>query len=594
LELSRRRLQAIRGHKIAMVFQDPMTSLNPYLKIGVQVTEQICRHLKYSNSKARAHAISMLEAVGIPNPSERVNHYPHEYSGGMRQRSMLAIALSCGPDLLIADEPTTALDVTTQAQILNLIRNELKRREMSLLLISHDLGVVAGLCERVAVMYAGKIVEEGTVKDIYARPCHPYTRALLNAIPKLNGEKSAHFYSILGQPPDLTGLADEGCAFSPRCYFARDQCKIKSPELKIDSRGHSHRCHFELSLSEEKRNEEFKPGELERGEKQTMLSLEHVKVHYPITKRLGMRRGAAMIRAVDDVSLRLYEGEILGLAGESGCGKSTLVRAVLQLVRPSGGNVIFQGKDLTSLGGESLRRIRSNIQLIFQDPYASLNPRLTAWQNIAEPLVNFQLADRKEAVKEAERLMELVGLLPSWSMRYPHQFSGGQRQRIGIARALALKPKLILCDEPVSSLDVSIQAQILNLLKNLRRQLKLSLLFISHDLGVVRQFSDRVAIMYLGRIVECADTSRLYNTAKHPYTRSLLNAIPVPDPVLEAKRETILLSGDPPSPAEEYAGCAFAPRCPRVKERCRKETPDLKDDNDHHPVSCFYWQEHRL
>lgn len=620
VELPQRRLQRIRGHHIAMVFQDPMTSLNPYLKVGAQVSEQIRRHLRKGNKEAKHRAIELLQAVGLPDVANRFYHYPHEFSGGMRQRAMLATALSCSPDLLIADEPTTALDVTIQAQILDLIRGELRKGRMSLLLITHDLGIVAGLCDRVFVMYAGRILEEGDAKSIYTRPQHPYTHALLKAIPTIHSDRPDEIAPIKGQPPDMTGYIEDGCVFEPRCNYSENRCKTEIPLLQANDGGF-HRCHYKCNfessdppgqnnnLKTETRNESGDStvdyhstchtekrvktvfGALER---KVLLAVQGLVVQYPLRNRFNIRARPTTFTAVNGVSLDLYEGEILGLAGESGCGKSTLVRAILRLIEPINGNIIFRGQDITHVKERALRKIRRDMQMIFQDPYSSLNPRLKAWQSIVEPLVNFKLVSGRKLKIEARRLMSIVGLDPSWSDRYPHEFSGGQRQRIGIARALAQQPKVVFCDEPVSALDVSIQAQILNLLKHLQNQFDLALIFISHDLSVVRQISDRVAIMYMGRIVEYADVGRIYSQPRHPYTRSLIDAIPTPN--LEKKKLGVITTSDlDPNPLKEssHCGCDFSSRCPWAKKSCFETSPKLEENGDSgHHVACFHWRDY--
>ena len=620
--LSQRRLQLIRGHRIAMVFQNPMTSLNPYLKVGLQVSEQLRRHLRLGNKEARRRAIALLEAVGLPDVSSRFFYYPHEFSGGMRQRVMLAMALSCSPDLLIADEPTTALDVTIQAQILDLIRDELRKGRMSLLLITHDLGIVTGLCDRVFVMYAGRIMEEGDAKSIYSRPRHPYTDALIKAIPTIDGDQPSEIMPINGQPPDMTNYIERGCVFEPRCTFSRDRCRTEIPLLHVRKHGRC-RCHYELMFKpsdphrklsiletvhqEESRNtvkDRYPTSNAEKcvqtvsvssekAKKKVLLAVHEVVVQYPVRNRYRILDRSSTFNAVNGVSLELYEGEILGLAGESGCGKSTLVRAILRLVDPTCGNIIFQGKDITHLQERYLRKVRRDMQMIFQDPYSSLNPRLKAWQSIIEPLVNFKLAGSRKLKLEARELMSIVGLDPSWSNRYPHEFSGGQRQRIGIARALAQKPKVVFCDEPVSALDVSIQAQVLNLLKHLQNQLDLALIFISHDLGVIHQISDRVAVMYMGRIVEYADVGAIYSQPRHPYTRSLIDAIPIPNRKAKKIHTTQTPELGPNVFKETLSGCDYAPRCTWAKQPCFEAKPVLEGNADSsHRVACFYWRDH--
>ena len=617
LDLSEKSLQTLRGRRIAMVFQDPMTSLNPYLKIGLQVEEQILRHLKCGHKEAKQRTIKMLEAVGLPNAAQQLGRYPHEFSGGMRQRTMLAAALSCSPDLLVADEPTTALDVTIQSQIIRLIQGELRKGKLSLLLITHDLGIVAGLCDRVFVMYAGEIVEEADVESIYANPRHPYTLALLKAIPRIDTDKPTKITPLVGQPPNMINFIKKGCVFGPRCSFVNDHCTNEIPLLRNDGRGHSYKCHYDLSFSGPNstnshdaniEKESLSPkdvkgknnkcsstilADMPGSSSNPILYVDGLVVQYNTKRRLNRRSCIESVRAVNGLSLQLYEGEILGLAGESGCGKSTLVRAILRLLEPSEGKIIFLGRDVVHLKGKNLSTMRRNIQLIFQDPYSSLNPRLKTWQIIVEPLINFKLLSGTKGLKsEAKRLMTIVGLNPLWSDRYPHEFSGGQRQRIGIARALAQQPKVLLCDEPVSALDVSVQAQILNLLKNLQNEFNLSLIFISHDLGVVRQISDRVAIMYMGRIIESADVNTIYSTPRHPYTQSLIKAIPIPSPLIEKKRYGRNSSDPSLDLSVVNHGCDFLPRCSWANHQCRESKPTLEANGSKHDVACFNWKDH--
>ncbi len=596
--LPRHRLQSIRGHKIAMVFQDPLTSLNPYLRVGTQISEPMRYHLGFSKAEARAHTIDLLHAVGINDPAASLKRFPHEFSGGMRQRTMIAAALSCSPDLLVADEPTTALDVTVQAQILDLIRRERERREMSLILITHDLGVVAGLCDRVIVMYGGQVVEESSAEQLYAEACHPYTQSLLRAIPRYDFKHSGPLFSLDGQPPDLIENLDGGCAFEPRCEFRKDKCVSEVPVLRLDSRGRKHRCLFELDLGtglnvtkcHVDESSILKADLTDRPD--AILTVEGLEVSYDGSGGLWFGRREPAVKAVNCVSLSLRKGETLGLVGESGCGKSTLARAVVGLVGAQAGKVSFEGNDLLTLSTAALRVVRREIQLIFQDPRSSLNPRLKAWELVSEPLVNFGLAKGAAALREAERLMELVGLDRSGLKRYPHEFSGGQCQRLGIARALALNPKVLICDEPVSSLDVSIQAQILNLLMELQASFELSLIFISHDLSVVRQISDRVAVMYQGRIVESADAEEIYQKPKHPYTRALLSAIPIPDPTVPGIRCQLHSPEETAVSDRSGDGCDFSPRCPWTRDRCRNEIPILDHDGSESQVACFFWKQH--
>lgn len=459
LKRSPRQWQDLRGNDLSLIFQDPMTSLNPYLKIGVQITEPILRHTDATRKEARENAVGLLKTMELADAESLMSSYPHQFSGGMRQRAMIASAFSASPRILIADEPTTALDVITQARVLRLMRDYLKQHDMSLILITHDLGIVAGLCERVLVMKDGKLVERGTVDDIYHHPKEPYTQKLLKAVPRV----------------DESG-------FNP----------YRTPDAKPSSDAVS------------------------------LITVDHATVEFP--------GKAEVVTAVNDVSLNLRANEILGLVGQSGSGKSTLIRAIAGLQPLTSGQIHVDGKPVDAKDPKSLRRLRRNVQMIFQDPLASLNPRWTVERIIAEPLVNYGVATGKAAINRARDLMTTVNLDPDSGNRFPHEFSGGQCQRVGIARALALEPRVLLCDEPVSALDVSIQEEVLRLLSDLQQRLKLSLLFISHDLAVVRHVADRVAVMCKGEIVELKDAADLYDKAEHDYTKTLLRAVPIPDP----------------------------------------------------------------
>jgi peptide/nickel transport system ATP-binding protein len=660
-------MRAIRGGEMSMIFQDPMTSLNPAITVGEQVAESLRLH-RYGNRKKDTwlnavreilpriggdsmseevldDTIEMLREVGIPEATQRIDEYPHEFSGGMRQRVLIAIALACRPQLLIADEPTTALDVTIQAQILDLINDLQDEFGMSVLFITHDLGVIAEVCDRVAVMYAGNIVEVGTVEEIFHNPSHPYTYALLESIPR---EDRDYLKPIAGQVPDLIDMHD-GCHFADRCPWEEPECtEAEIPDLEhgpedIDHRSKCILQDFDRSVYEETQ-EGITAGEHEIGEK--MMEVDNLKKYF--SRAEGwldevLADEPQTVQAVDDVSFDIREGETLGLVGESGCGKSTTGRTILRLLDPTDGTVVYSGEDLASLSGSALRRKRREMQMIFQDPLSSLDPRMTVGQTLAEPLkihelpesdpnvqpvadvtnetgrdvtvqldqdvdvlvgddegvarvpvtVRQETADGIEvdlppgleaAVTEGEESVE-VGVSVGWARdrirrkrifdlidavglsreqidRYPHEMSGGQRQRVGIARALAVDPDFIVADEPVSALDVSVQAQILNLMEELQDEFGLTYLFIAHDLSVVRHVSDRVAVMYLGEIVEVAETAELFADPKHPYTQALLSAIPVADPRVEADR--ILLKGSVPSPIDPPTGCRFHTRCPQI------------------------------
>ncbi|MDG5775560.1 ABC transporter ATP-binding protein [Haloarculaceae archaeon H-GB1-1] len=588
-------MREIRGGDMGMIFQDPMTSLNPAMTVGEQVAESLRLHRygkrrsdswvnavrevlpkvggKGIDQRVLGDVVEMLEKVGIPEAAARVDEYPHEFSGGMRQRVLIAIALACQPKLLIADEPTTALDVTIQAQILDLVNDLQDDLGMSVLFITHDLGVVAETCDRVAVMYAGEIVEEGPVEQIFQNPSHPYTYALLESIPR---ETVDRLTPIEGNVPSLVDLP-EGCHFAPRCPWATDECTSgEIPYLQHGPEDVDHRSKCVMESFDESEYGTDEEGVAARASTRTdrrLVEVDGLKKHFSraddlLDKYLGSEPGA--VKAVDGVSFDIYEGETFGLVGESGCGKSTTGRTLLRMLEPTDGRVVFAGEDLSDLSRSELRAKRRDLQMIFQDPLSSLDPRMTVGQTIKEPLEIHDLPEadesgRSKRQRRNDRVMELieaVGLDPEQYDRYPHELSGGQRQRVGIARALAVDPDFIVCDEPVSALDVSVQAQILNLLEDLQEEFGLTYLFIAHDLSVVRHICDRIAVMYLGEIVEVADTAELFDDPRHPYTNALLSAIPEPDPTAETAR--VILEGDVPSPIDPPSGCHFRTRCPSV------------------------------
>jgi len=489
--------RAIRGKRISMIFQDPMTSLNPYMRVADQIIEPMLIHEKISRDDARARALAMLEAVGIVDAAKRMRSYPHEFSGGMRQRVMIAMALITKPDILIADEPTTALDVTVQAQILALVKKMQRELGMAVIFVTHDLAVVSGLCDRVQVMYAGRIVETADTRTLFRSPQHPYTKALQRCIPSLQ-EKGRELYTIPGMPPDLSKPISEAELLS------RFEPAPESRELTP------------LSVFNEQAREQ----------RETMLQLSDVKTHFTARSGKIFDRHPTIIRAVDGVTFEVKRGEVLGLVGESGSGKSTLARTIMQLVPTTAGTVILEGKNLTQISIDELKVAGRDLQMVFQDPFASLNPRMTVFDTLAEPLLVHKVVAPDQVRARVTELMNHVGLAPRFMGKYPHEFSGGQRQRIAIARALALEPKVIIADEPVSALDVSIQAQILNLLAGLVRKMNLTLIFISHDLAVVKHISDRIAVMYRGKIVELGPALDVMERPQHEYTRTLLSAIP--------------------------------------------------------------------
>ncbi|MWG34956.1 dipeptide ABC transporter ATP-binding protein [Halomarina oriensis] len=585
-------MREVRGGDMGMIFQDPMTSLNPALTVGEQVSESLRLH-RYGGRKkdswlnavretfsrggmseeVREETVDLLAEVGIPEPAQRVDEHPHEFSGGMRQRVLIAIALACRPQLLIADEPTTALDVTIQAQILDLINELQADLGMSVLMITHDLGVVAETCDRVAVMYAGEIVEEGPVEEIFHNPSHPYTYTLLESIPR---EDADRLTPIEGNVPDLIDMP-EGCHFAPRCPWAQPECtegEIPYLQHGPDDVDHRSKCILDEFDEREYGDDAGVPARSASEIGDPILETKGLKKHFSradgmLDDLLGGDLGT--VKAVDGVDLTVHERETLGLVGESGCGKSTTGRSILRLLDPTDGTVVFAGDDLGGLSTSALRKKRRDMQMIFQDPLSSLDPRQTVGGTIAEPLKIHDLPEeapgqgvsRKEQRRQrVTELMEAVGLDPSQADRYPHELSGGQRQRVGIARALAVDPDFIVCDEPVSALDVSVQAQILNLMEELQEEFGLTYLFIAHDLSVVRHICDRIAVMYLGEVVEVAATDELFADPKHPYTRALLSAIPQPDPTADTDR--VILEGDVPSPVDPPSGCRFRTRCPSV------------------------------
>jgi peptide/nickel transport system ATP-binding protein len=593
LTLSAEEMREIRGRDISMIFQEPMTSLNPVLSIGEQIMEPLFVHLKMDQAKARARALELLQLVGITDGERRLEQFPHQLSGGMRQRVMIAIGLACNPKLIIADEPTTALDVTIQAQILELMKDLSRRLNIALIVITHNLGVVARYADRVNVMYAAHIIERGTADDIFLSPRHPYTIGLMRSVPRLDLPRGMRLETIEGLPPDLRS-PPTGCRFAPRCPYRIEAClKDDIPQREI-APGHASAC--------------IRAGEIAAGTLATevprikaagaaanghdgepLLVVEHLHKHFAVPAHGAGILSSRMVtvKAVDDVSFSIAPGETLGLVGESGCGKTTVGRTVLKLEAPTEGTIAFDKIDITHREAREMRDMRRAIQVIFQDPYSSLNPRMTIGQIIGEPLrVYGMVKNRKQEQERVAELLSQVGLFPYMAERYPHQLSGGQRQRVGIARALALEPRFIVCDEPVSALDVSIQGQIINLLEDLQERLKLSYLFIAHDLAVVRHISDRVAVMYLGRIAEVADRDELYARPLHPYTQALLDAAPIPDPRVERARAPRALKGEIPSPLTPPSGCVFHTRCPLADEECRREVPKVRQIGPRHTVAC--------
>lgn len=586
-------MRSVRGGEIGVVFQEPMTSLNPVMTIGRQLEEGVMLHQGMNKQSARDHAVKLLKMVGISDPERRLQAYPHEFSGGMRQRIMIAIALSCNPKLLIADEATTALDVTTQAQILELMKEIVKNTGTTLVIVTHNLGIVARYAERVYVMYAGEIAESGTTREIFKTPRHPYTIGLLKAVPSLTDDRSKRLIPIAGMVTDLTNRKDQ-CSFFNRCPYAKEICEsIPGPRLREVSLGHFKSCFRDIDINsplenklDDVRRETDSQDQINA--RNIVLEVDDLSVAYPIFSGL-FRKKIGEVQAVDHVSFRIFKGETLGLVGESGCGKSTIARAVMRLLKPTGGKISFQKMDITGLSDHELQPLRCKISMIFQDPYGSLDPRQRAGDIILEPLRNYQKnLSRTELDDKLVQLMEIVGLNPDLRDRMPHEFSGGQRQRLAIARALSTDPELIVCDEAISALDVSIQSQVINLLEDLQKKMGVSYLFIAHDLSVVRHISNRVAVMYLGQLVEESTWKDLYENPMHPYTKALLEAVPIPDPEIEQLKQRQIIKGEVPSPINRPSGCAFSSRCPLVTEECRERMPDLLEKRQRHHVACFH------
>jgi peptide/nickel transport system ATP-binding protein len=581
LTMTSRRRREVLGHDIAMVFQDPISALNPVQRIGDQIAEVVRIHDRsVSKQAAQQRAVELLEMVGVPHPAVRARQYPHEFSGGMCQRAVIALAIANRPKVLIADEPTTAVDVSVQAQLLEVLRTAAQETGAATVLISHDMGVIAEMADRVCVMYGGRVMESGPVERVFDRPSHPYTAGLLACIPRL-GDPIARLSPIPGQPPTPRELG-KGCAFAPRCLHrqGREECVTTQPQLVLLEGGQRDAvqaaCHFVdepvripapvLAVAPRTEPEPETPAE-------PLLQVRDLVKEYPIRSGLlGRKTGG--VRAVQGVSFEIRPGETLGLVGESGCGKSTTSRMLMRLDEPTSGSILFDGDEVTTASSGRLRDLRRRMAMVFQDPKASLNPQLSVGGNVAEPLrvAGWSHSSRRDRVLE---VFDQVGLARHHLNRKPTELSGGQRQRVAIARALALSPKLLIMDEPVSALDVSVQAQVLNLLADLKAELNLAYLFVSHDLSVVRHVSDRVAVMYLGRIVEVADRDDIFERPRHPYTRALLRSVPSPDIAIARSSRRVPLQGDPPSPVNPPSGCAFRTRCPLAVESCAVDVPLL-------------------
>jgi peptide/nickel transport system ATP-binding protein len=583
-------MREVRGKDIAMVFQDPMTSLNPTMTIGRQIAGPVRLHLGSSRAAAMRRAEEVLGLVGMPRPAERLSDYPHQLSGGLRQRVMIAMALACEPKLLIADEPTTALDVTIQAQILELLDDLKSRLNMGMLLVTHDMGVIAGRADRVMVMYAGRIAEAAGTDALFSGPRHPYTEALLSSVPKLDQDRDQGLYSIPGRPPDLSDLP-LGCRFAARCRYAEPDCHVQEPALNGPDPAHRFACFHPRPASPDEAATVAAGATVPRREPAAdgppLLELAGVHKEFPVNAGI-LQRKVASVKAVSGVSFSVAPGETFGLVGESGCGKTTIGRLIATLERANAGSVRLGGEELESLSGSRLRRARRNVQLMFQDAYASLDPRMPVGASIAEPLRVQHVGTRAERAATVGDLLDKVGLPRGAVSRYPHEFSGGQRQRIGLARALALSPRLIVADEPVSALDVSIQSQVLNLMKSLQADLGLTYVVISHDLSVVRYLADRIGVMYLGKLVEIGPSAALYAGPAHPYTAGLLEAIPVPDPARERSKDSAAIRGELPSALNPPTGCRFRTRCPRAQDVCATEEPPLRPFGPGHLGACHF------
>ena len=595
-------LQHIRGNEIAMIFQDPLTSLDPTKSIGYQVAEPVRLHRGASKDEAMERAAEVLGLVGLPKPRERLSDFPHQLSGGLRQRVMIAMALTCEPKLLIADEPTTALDVTIQAQILALLDDLKERTGMAMLLITHDMGVIAGHADRIHVMYAGRMVESTNTSLLFSHMRHPYTQSLLASIPRLSQDNTQRLLNIPGIPPDLSNPPD-GCRFAARCSRATDKCRVDEPPLTGESADHLFSCwhpvNGPLALNAEKpaspavsavavaeRDADDAVDPAANGT--PLLEVRNLVKEFPITAGAILQRKVGSVKAVSDVSFTVHAGETFGLVGESGCGKTTIGRMVVALEQPSSGQVSLHGLNVSALSGGALRKTRRDLQLMFQDPYSSLDPRMRVGAIIGEPLSIQHVGTRQQQRARVFELLDEVGLPRNAVERYPHEFSGGQRQRIGLARALTLNPRVIVADEPVSALDVSIRAQVLNLMKRLQADHDLTFIVISHDLAVVKYMANRIGVMSLGKLVELGSCEDIYHRAAHPYTAGLIATIPVPEPVEARATANIGIKGELPSPVNPPSGCRFRTRCPFAQELCAQEEPPLRSFGPGHMAACHF------
>ena len=601
-------LRQMRGNRITMVFQDPMQALNPSMRLGDQLTEVLTVHQSMSEEAARKRTLEMLDRVHMPDPASVMRRYPHQISGGQQQRVVIAMALLNNPALLIMDEPTTALDVTVEAAVLDLIAELRETFNTAILFISHNLGVVARVCNQVGVMYAGEMVEQATVREIFKNPRHPYTQGLIRCVPRLGADKaSSMLYPIRGRVPP-PNQRPSGCVFGPRCDYAQDRCVAERPALhrlsadySSSSAPHNVACHFaeDIVFADWQPPADMelpvqKNGAFTNGQAPIILDVDALKKYYDVQGNsfldllgLGEKR---QVKAVDGISFSVPRGMTLGIVGESGCGKSTLVKTIIGLESATAGQADFMGFDITKDLNDRDAELMEELQMVFQNPDSTMNPSYTVGQQIARPLLRFGKIPKEQVRAEVVKLLHSVRLGENYYDRLPRQLSGGEKQRVGIARALATRPDLVLCDEPVSALDVSVQAAVLNLLLEIQQEYNSTLLFIAHDLSVVRFFSDYIAVMYLGEIVEIGPAAAIYAPPYHPYTEALLSAVPVPDP--DADQKHIRLRGSVPSAINPPSGCHFHTRCPRRQllpdggKICEEQEPPWQQVTEGHRIYC--------
>jgi peptide/nickel transport system ATP-binding protein len=608
--LPEKELRKLRGDRVAMIFQDSLSSLNPTKTIGQQVAEPVRLHRDVTQREAMDRVLEVLDLVGLPKPKERLADFPHQLSGGLRQRVMIAIALACDPRVLLADEPTTALDVTIQAQILRLLDDLEQRLGMATLLVTHDMGVVAGRANRINVMYAGRIVESAPTELLFSSMRHPYTQALLGSIPRLEQDNTKRLLSIPGLPPDLTN-PPTGCRFAARCMFATEQCLQQEPPLTGDAQ-HAFACwnpvdgpaELTESVAHATRKVPASPSEpavaaggsqsitisepaLAQNGTRPLLEIVNVVREYPITAGF-LRRQVNSVKAVSDLTLTVHAGESFGLVGESGCGKTSLGKLIVGIEKPDSGAIRLLGEDVFSYRGSKLRKARRDLQMMFQDPFGSLDPRMRVNAILQEPLQIQSIGSQRERDQKVRGILDDVGLPAAALERYPHEFSGGQRQRVALARALMLEPKVMVADEPVSALDVSIRSQVLNLMKRLQIERDMASVVISHDLAVVKYLADRIGVMYLGKLVEIGSGDDIYARPAHPYTQALIKTIPVPDPAVEKAKTEVGIRGELPSPIDPPSGCRFRTRCPLAQQICSEVEPPLRRFGGEHLAACHF------